>query len=810
MPGFFISATNQELYANYFSLHLFPNDILHTMEFDKVLHEIASHCETAHGLERVQKIKPLSRYDEIVKLLSQSDEMKHILQFEDKLPEEKIFDTREIIPLLQIENYVLSEIQVHQLKRNSLQAGNLIKFLHTHLEKYPVLNSMVQQVVYDKKISQTISAVLDDEGIMRPNASAELVRIHKQMDSARRQLEKEFQKALNNMRKNGMLSDVEESMRNNRRVIGIASEYKRQVKGIIHDESDTGKTSFIEPEEVVVLQNALFELEREEKRERYRIMEALTREISIYKEHFAAYQWLLSVIDMKKAIAKYAIRIGAAKPIIEKQPSIFLYNAHHPVLYLLNKKQQKQTVPLQVELHSDNRILVISGPNAGGKSVSLKTIGLLQLMAQSGLLIPCADNSRLGVFTKIFCDAGDTQSLEDELSTYSSRLLKMQKFIFHGDKDTLILIDEFGTGTDPNAGGAIAEAVLDTLNKQNVFGVITTHYANLKVYASNHRGVINGSMQYDEAHLKPTYILESGKPGSSFAFEIAQKSKLPNDVIEKARSLVSEEHLKFEELLKNVRIEKEHLRLREKEFKQHELQIKQREAELKIELQKAKEKQQQFQLKKLEKEDTAIRKMEEEFKLLLSELKAAEPAQKQEIQQKLRAFINQNKNQNLRNRKSQVRTVEKEIAPGTLQVGMHVKLAGGDEQGVVESISKDKAVVVFNNMKSTIAISELSLAEQTSEEHKKTTTTQVIIEKEEVAPEIDLRGMSKEEAMMELEKFLDTAMMRNIHQVRIIHGKGTGVLRQAAQVVLKQHPGVVKYQFESQNMGGDGVTLAML
>ncbi|MFN3940637.1 MAG: endonuclease MutS2, partial [Chitinophagales bacterium] len=447
--------------------------------------------------------------EEIQKLLAQAYEMQQILQFDDNLPEEKVFDTREIIPLLAIENYVLSETQVHQLRRNTIQAGNLLKYLNNHAEKYPVLQSMVQHIVYEKKIGQLISVVLDDEGIMRSNASPELVKIHKQMDSSRRQLEKEFQKALAAMRKSGMLSDVEESMRNNRRVIGVQSEFKRQVKGIVHDESDSGKTSFIEPEEVVILQNALLELEREEKRERYRIMQALTLHIAVYKPHFESYQWLLSVVDMKKAIAKYAIQIGGTKPVLEKKPIIHLYQAYHPVLFLLNKKQNKKVIPLQVELNTDNRILVISGPNAGGKSVSLKTIGLLQLMVQSGLPIPCADQSRIGVFKKIFCDAGDTQSLEDELSTYSSRLMKMQKFIFHGDAETLILIDEFGTGTDPNAGGAIAESVLDKLNQQKVFGVITTHYANLKVFASNHPGVLNGSMLYDETHLKPTYVLEA-------------------------------------------------------------------------------------------------------------------------------------------------------------------------------------------------------------------------------------------------------------------------------------------------------------
>jgi len=789
-------------------VHLFPNDILNTLEFDKVLRSIAAYCETAHGLERVNAIKPLDRHAEIVKHLSQAYEMKQILQLEDKFPGERTYDTREIFPLLQIEKYVLNEMQVHQLRANTMQAGNLIRFLRNNSEKYPALTAMTQHIVYEKRIVQLINDVLDEGGGMRPDASPGLVKIHRQMDKERKQLEREFQKALLRLRNSGMLSDVEESMRNNRRVIGLLSEYKRQVRGIIHDESDSGKTVFIEPQEVVEIQNALFELEREEKRERYRIMEALTTAISMYKDHFTAYQWLLSVTDMKKAIAKYALQIGAVKPVIDDAQVIYLYNAVHPVLYAINKGQQKPTVPLQVELNADNRILVISGPNAGGKSVSLKTIGLLQLMVQSGLLIPCADQSRLGVFKNIFCDAGDTQSLEDELSTYSSRLMKMQHFIFHGDGKTLVLIDEFGTGTDPNAGGAIAESVLETLNHQKVFGVITTHYANLKVFAANNPGVMNGCMLYDETHLKPTYVLETGKPGSSYAFEIAKKSKLPEQVLSKAKSLVSKEHLQFEELLKHVRIEKEHLRLREKELKQHEKQLRQQEEELKRELQKAKEKQQQFHLKKLEKTDAVIQKMEAEFSELLAALKASEPAQKQVIQQKLKAFINHNKNDNLRKRKMHIRTEEPAIPAGILQPGMFVTIAGSGEVGVVESVTKDKATVIFRNLKSTVLISELSLSENPQKESAKTAHVKVVLEKDEPVPEIDLRGMPKEEAMLELEKFLDAAMMRNVHSVRIIHGKGTGVLRQAVQMVLKQHIGVTNYQFEPQNLGGDGVTTA--
>ena len=792
-------------------VRIFPDDTLQLLEFDKVLAEVAKYCDSRPGLDRVEKVRPLDRFEEVNKMLKQTKEMSQVLILEDKFPHDKIYDVRETIKLLIIENFVLSEEQLSEIKKTALLAGAVVRFFQTKHEIYPTLTAFTKNIVYEKNIAGEISKVIDDDGKMRPNASPELMQIRKEIDSLNRRLEKEFQLALNKYRKAGYLSDVEESMRNGRRVLGIQSEFKRQLKGIIHDESDTGKTVFIEPEDVVNVQNDIFELEREEKREIYKILKTLTQTIAPYKDHLDSYQHLLSVIDFTRAKAKYALAINADLPVLEQRPKIYLHNARHPILFLLNKKLNKQVIPLDVEIDENNRLLIISGPNAGGKSVAMKTIGLLQVMLQSGLLIPADNQSRVGIFNNIFCDIGDTQSLEDELSTYSSRLMKMKHFIKFGDKQSLILVDEFGTGTDPAMGGAIAEASLNQLNQQKVFGVITTHYANLKSYASNHIGVFNGSMLFDETALKPMYVLETGKPGSSYAFEIARKSELPNNVIEDAMKLISKEHLRFEELLKNVRIEKEHIKLRDKEVSKKEEDIKKKEEELKQALLKTKEKEERYNLKKLEKEDDAIRQMEKEFRNMLEELKSVSksetgPANEQQ-KQVIREFISSRRKNTFKERKTLAVNTIPQYQKGEIKIGGLVKLIAGTEVGRLESVHKNKATVIFRNLKTTIPLEELMGIAETEAPQINQPVLKVEIDQTEFNSELDLRGKSKEEALVELENYLDKAMMRNIFQVRILHGKGTGAIRELVQQTLKKIKGIKKYEFATREQGGDGVTV---
>jgi len=793
---------------------LFPGDITQVIEFDKVLGEVLKYCDSELGADRVQKVRPLDKFDEVKKILLQTREMSVLLQFEEHFPHDKIYDIREITHVMTIENYVLNELQLNEVKKVALLIGAMLRFFSTKNEKYPILFSLFSNLVYEVAIANEIKKVINDEGAIRQDASSELIRIRKEKDQSVRALGKVFNTALIKYRQAGFLSEVEESMRNGRRVLGVLSEYKRKLSGIIHDESDTGKTVFMEPEAVVNIQNEIFELEREEKREIFKILKTLTAVIAPYALHLEKYQHILGIIDFTRAKAKYALEIHANMPMLEKAPVICLYHAFHPVLLLLNKKHKKPIVPLDVELDSNNRILIISGPNAGGKSVAMKTIGLLQYMTQCGLLIPAAENSRIGIMQNIFCDIGDTQSLEDELSTYSSRLIKIKYFLQHSNKDTLILIDEFGTGTDPVMGGAIAEASLKALNEKKIFGVVTTHYANLKAFAANNIGVFNGSMLYDEQELKPRYKLETGKPGSSYAFELAKKSDLPPQLIDEARKLISKEHIRFEELLKNVRVEKEHIRLRDKEVNKKEEDLKKKEKDLELAFEKAREKQERYNLKKLEKEDDTIRKMEAEFRAMLASLKSVSqqdiPVSEKELaKEKLRQFINTQKKSTFGERKKVQQHQQINFERGEIKIGGLVKMISGSEIGVLQSVQKNRAVVIFNNLKSSVPYEELIGIASADAPVKQQQVFRVEIDESEFLLELDLRGKPREEAMMELENYLDKAVMRKIFQARILHGKGTGVIRDMVQQVLKTYPGLQQYKYATREMGGDGVTEVM-
>ena len=786
-------------------MNLFPEELSEQLEFDKVLAEISRRCSSQPGKDRIALIRPMSKATEVRKLLAQTSEMMRIEVQEDKFPYPGSSDNRDHLKQLAIEDYVLSPEAIHQIRRMAVSAGLLLKFFEGKKELYPTLAAFTEHIVYDKRIQQLVNEVLDDDGNMRPDASPELAQIRKGMEQKSRELDKAFNAALRKMRSEGKLGDVEESMRNNRRVLGIAAEYKRQVKGIIHDESETGKTTFIEPEEVVWIQNELFELERAEQREIYRLLKELCRELSPYREQLEQHQWLLSIMDVNRAKAKYALEISAASPRIDDKPIVHLYHARHPVLEQHYRPMKKPVIPMDIELNDDHRIVVISGPNAGGKSVSMKTVGLLVMMAQSGLPIPAGDQSRVGIFQQLMADIGDSQSMEDELSTYSSRLMKMRQFIQKGNGKTLLLIDEFGTGTDPAMGGAIAQAALEALNEKKVFGVITTHYANLKSYAENHPGIINASMVYDEAELRPTYQLEMGKPGSSYAMEIAQKSKLPQTTIDLARSLMSKEHVRFEELLKSVRVEKEFLKLREKEFKQQQADLQKREQELQRRIRKNQEKEAEFQRRRLDKQQEALRKMEAEFREHMQALKDAQPADMQAAREKLRKFIADNKKDQLQQAKKIRGPRAKASDPDALKEGSVVMLLDGEERGTIESIRNDKAVVVFGQIRTTVPLKELRIADAKIPTPELKTKVKVQLEEETVF-ELDVRGMDQLTTIMEVERFLDGALVRNYRHVRIVHGIGTGVLRDTVHQVLRQHPTIQQFKLAGRNAGGNGAT----
>lgn len=789
-------------------MQIYPDDVLSLLEFDKVLGLLAGYCAGVPAAEAVMAIIPMRDAQSVQQSLQEVSEMKEILQFEEKFPELGFADIRESLKMLAIENYVLTEERIHLLRSVASSAGAWLKFLSPGKAKYPALSKRVDAMHFEVETVRKISAVLDDDGHMRADASPALVRIRKSIDSTTHQLDKAFRSSLKKYRDAGFLSEVEESMRNNRRVLGIQSEYKRQLRGIIHDESDTGRTVFIEPEEVVVLQNTLFELGREETREIYRILQNLSNTLRPLAGIFEMYQHLLTDTDLVLAKAKFAVHIRGEMPRVQEEPRIALYTARHPLLMLWNEKLKKETIPLNIEMDTNRRIVVISGPNAGGKSVAMKTIGLLQLMVQCGMMVPVSNHSVFGIFHSAFCDIGDTQSLEDELSTYSSRLVKLNYFLRHADAKTLLLIDEFGSGTDPQAGAAIAEAGLHLLNQKKTFAVITTHYANLKTFAASTEGIFNANLLFDENVLKPLYILESGKPGSSYAFEIAQNTGLPETVISEARSLLSAEHINYEALLKSVRIEMEQLRERARQVEIDRDVLQKRASELGRKTEELRLQEIRFAEKKLEKRDAMLQVWEQEFREMLEVMKTEKPeAGKQLQRKKMKEWITSKKNETGAAQKEL--KADSGAIPETLHEGDVVRLAGSSETGIVRSVHKHRIIVQFPHL---ITEADAGMLQRVLQADTKTEGKKFHVHYGEgsVANSVDVRGMTKEEALAVVEQLLDAAVLHNLTSVHILHGKGTGALRQAIRALLKNYRGVKKFGPAPAESGGDGITLVEL
>ncbi|MGB0840240.1 MAG: endonuclease MutS2, partial [Chitinophagales bacterium] len=551
---------------NKFKTDLYPKDIFEKLEFDKILELLTEKCYSPLGKKYVEHLKVQTNPELIQKMLIQVNEFKQMLLYEEQqLPNNNFLDLKEELDFLSIQNAVLSEQQVFRVFKVLLVVIELVRYFegvnNERIEKYPNLYNLVEKVSISRALINEIKKVLDKEGRIRSDASKELKQIRKQITNKYRDLDRRFVSVVNEYKKNGWLADNLESVRNGRRVLAVRAEHKRKIRGIIHDESQTGSTTFIEPDSTLRINNEIVEFQQAERREIYRILQILTKALQPYHEELAQYQKLLGLIDFIRAKGRLAWELQAQMPHISPQKNIELYNARHPLLFL---KKQKDTVPLSLNLSLSERILLVSGPNAGGKSVLLKTVGLLQLMLQTGMLVPVDDHSVMSIFRNIYVDIGDEQSIENDLSTYSSRLKNMRYYCDFANNKTLMLIDEFGSGTDPALGGAIAEAILEHLNKKFCYGVITTHYSNLKVYATRTTGIINGAMAFDYKTLSPKYKLEIGKPGSSFAFELAVKSGLKADLIEVAKSKVDANYKEFDELLSTMQREKQEVMERER------------------------------------------------------------------------------------------------------------------------------------------------------------------------------------------------------------------------------------------------------
>ena len=624
-------------------------------------------------------------------------------------------------------------------------------------------------------------------------------------------------------------------MRDGRLVIPVAPAFKRKIKGIVHDESASGKTVFIEPAEVVEANNRIRELESEERREIIKILVTFTDILRpLVADILQSYEFL-ATIDFIRSKATFAIDLDAIKPSIEDKQIIRWYRAKHPLLFISHRKQNKQIVPLDIELEEDNRILIISGPNAGGKSVCLKTVGLLQYMVQCGIPIPLAENSKVGIFNNIFIDIGDEQSIENDLSTYSSHLTNMKFFVRNCDEKTILLIDEFGGGTEPQIGGAIAESLLKRFNEKESFGVITTHYQNLKHYANEHKGVINGAMLYDRHLMQPLFTLSIGNPGSSFAIEIARKIGLPEDVIADASEIVGSDYINMDKYLQDIVRDKRYWETKRQSIRQKEKRLEEITTTYETDLLSV-EKQRKEILRqakadaervlseanaKIEntirtiRESQAEKEKTKQARLTLNEFKSSLEDEKNFSDDKIAKKIEKLKEKEKNKKKKSEQP--KEIKEQIIAIGDNVRIKGQTSIGQVLDIQKGSATVAFGMIKSTVKIETIEYISKNQVKRETRSTTVSVTASDDLREkklnfkqDIDVRGMRGEEALQAVMYFVDDAVLVGVSRIRILHGTGTGALRQMIRDYLRTAQGVRNFQDEHVQFGGTGITVVDL
>lgn len=550
-------------------MRLYPESAAVQLEFDKIKNLLHDKCRSEYAKNKATELRIHTRKDFIDRDLKQSHEFKQLLQNGIYFPNDYILNLSREIKLLNIEGAVLNGEQLVGFRKLALSIEAIFRWFDAERRiAYSGLAQLLEGTYYEKAILQLINEVIDETGTVKDNASAELASIRMNLYRKRSELRRVFDRIISKLNKQGYLTDIEESFMNGRRVVAVFSEQKRTVKGILHGESDSRKTAFVEPEETIELNNQIYELEHAESREVYRILRELTKRLSQYVSLLSHYHSIIGEYDFIYAKASFANDIRGEYPVVHDKAHIHLVQAYHPLLLLYNQKTDKPTIPVSITLDDKARILVISGPNAGGKTVTMKTVGLLQMMIQSGLLVPVHPSSEFGIFKQLMIHIGDTQSIEFELSTYSSHLLSMKYFMETANGRTLFFIDELGSGSDPNLGGAFAEVILEELNRKHAFGIVTTHYLNLKVMANKTPGIINGAMAFDEKSLMPLYKLIIGKPGSSYTFAIAERIGLDKRLIERARNLVDEDHFKLDKLLNRTEQDLRKVELQQKDLHQ--------------------------------------------------------------------------------------------------------------------------------------------------------------------------------------------------------------------------------------------------
>ena len=785
---------------------IFPETFEVKLGFDQIRSRLKNYCLSTAGQAWVDNMKFSADFDFVKILLNQNLEFRLILEKGESFPSQHFVDSTEWIKKITLEGNWLEADEFLHLAYGIETIMACKSFLSKNAEVYPQLHLLSQPISITGQLSQQVHAKIDDKALVKDTASVELGRIRKKLRDeqgrVRKLTDQIFRTAVS---ENWVPEGALPTIRDGRVVIPIQAEHKRRLKGFILDESATGQTVFMEPTEMLDANNEIRDLIHEEKREVVRILKALTdefrTELPVLKTSFR----FLAQLDFIRAKAKFSVEINADKPILEKVPELTWYKATHPLLYL-SLKGKRDVVPLSIELNPEDRMLLVSGPNAGGKSVCLKTVGLLQYMVQCGLLIPVSDRSRVGIFQHIFLDIGDQQSIENDLSTYSSHLRNMNVFLQSATEKSLVLLDELGSGTDPNFGGAIAQAILDSLLKKKVWGVATTHYYNLKLFASQHDGIRNAAMRFDDKNLVPLYVLDIGKPGSSFALEIAKTIGLPAETIAEAENLVGKDLAGFETLVRSLEKERQQLSVKISKLENQE-------SELQQSLSRYQSLSSELETKKKE----ILNKAKEEASRLLKDTN-------REIEKTIR-HIKENKaekKETLKVRKSLetlthkvVTTPPKEqrlVEP--LKEGDRVRIVGQDVSGVILSIQGKNATVQFGLLKSVTNVNKLekitTAVEKEISAKLRSAGINVLEKRANFNPTLDIRGKRVDEVIGILEQYLDTAILLGQGELRILHGKGEGVLRKIVRDHLKRYKEVASVKDEHVERGGDGITVVVL
>ncbi|WP_295938161.1 Smr/MutS family protein [uncultured Alistipes sp.] len=823
---------------------IYPANFEQKIGFDRLREQVAARCSMRAARERIAAEGFSTSVQEIGRRLMLADEMRLLLDMERDFPGGEYPDVDHVVAKLRVEGAFLDVEEVVILHRALTVVSGVTTFINNREELYPALYVRSRGVEAFPDIVRRIDAIVDRFGNVKDNASPALQEIRRAIREREGQAAKRLQAVLSAAKNAGIVdADAQLSIRDGKAVIPVSAANKRKLQGFIHDESATGRTFYVEPIEVVEINNELRELEYAELREIVRILAEFTDSVRPEAELIAESGDYLAEVDMLRAKGRWASENGCVKPIISTDDRLVLKNARHPLLQQTLKAQGREVVPLDMQLDRRKHILVISGPNAGGKSVCLKTTGIVQYMFQCGFLVPASEISELPVFRSVFIDIGDEQSLDDDLSTYSSHLLNMKNMLAGASSSTLVLIDEFGSGTEPNIGGAIAEAILERLLTKGCYGVITTHYANIKYYASNTDGIANGAMMFDVQNIRPLFRLEMGKPGSSFAIEIARKTGLPEDIIRSASEKAGSDHINLEKQLREIARDKHYweqkrdrIRLTDRKVEELEQTYAGQLATIKAErqeiLKKAKQEAQQLIAdanKQIESTIKTIREAQAEKELtrlarrelddFRDTVEKADAAEKDaEVAREIERI--ERRRERRAERKSQrgeaqaaADSAPQPQKPREVEAGAKVRMAGQDMVGVVQSVKGRKAQVAFGQILTTVDKSLLTVVsnnEFREATRPQTARTVVAVDisarKLNFRDHIDVRGMRAAEALDAVQDFIDDALMVGVGSVSILHGKGTGALKEEIRRYLRTIPEIERAVDEHADRGGAGIT----